>query len=52
MTGRVRNFKCHKCNQSLYVKRYVSGTWIRFMPPKFCPYCGVEVPVKRKEDTE
>lgn len=49
MTGRVRNFKCRECKQSLYVKRYVGGIWARFMPPRFCPYCGAEVPTRRKE---
>lgn len=43
MTGtRTRNFKCPSCNESFHIKRY-NASWVRFMPPNFCPMCGERV---------
>ena len=39
---RVRNFKCDVCNESFHIKRY-NASWVRFMPPNFCPMCGTKV---------
>ena len=43
--GRVRNFKCAVCGESFHIKRY-NAHWVRYMPPKFCPMCGVRVDAK------
>ena len=35
-------FVCKKCRIPTYIKYrpHVTGSWIRFMPPMYCPVCG------------
>ena len=43
MTGRdASGYVCPRCHRVFWIlERDLSGEWARFMPPNYCPYCGM-----------
>lgn len=37
------NFRCDNCKTSFHIKARHNAIWERYMPPRFCPKCGVKV---------
>ena len=43
MGNKSPNFRCEKCNVTYYIKKRDPALWVRFMPPRYCPGCGMRI---------